>query len=129
MFVGALLAGALIVLIGVSLAQELRRRYLLEQHVRRLRADIEAREARVAELLQLREYLSTDAYVERTAREKLNYVTPGERVVVVPELGSPPPSPESASVPAAVPAAPPWRQWVDHLSGVRPSAKEGSRSP
>lgn len=91
--IGALVAGAFLVLIGVSMAQEFRRRLVLQQHIRTLRADIGARESRIRDLQHLREYLNSDAYVERVAREQLNYQRPGERVVVVPNPPSPSPTP------------------------------------
>lgn len=114
-FLGALLAGAFLLLLGVSLAQEVRRRAVLQYHVETLRADIETREKRIAELRGLQEYLATDAYVERAAREKLNYRKPGEIVVVVPTINSPSPAP-SLTVPQAA-DAPPWRGWLALLFG------------
>lgn len=93
MFLGMLLTGAFLVLIGVSLVQEFRRQVLLDQHVRALRSEIESRERRIADLRRLREYLETDAFVERAAREKLNYQKPGEHVVIVPSAPSPSPTP------------------------------------
>lgn len=92
-FLGALLAGAFLVLVGVSMAQEFRRRYALQQHIGALRADIAGRESRIADLQRLKGYLATDEYVERVAREKLNYQKPGERVVVVPSPPTPSPTP------------------------------------
>ncbi len=115
MFVGALLAGAFLVLVGISLAQEFRRRYILEQHVRKLRTDIEAREGRIAELRRTLEYLATDAYVERAARQKLNYQKPGENVVVVPRAPSAAPTPRPEVRGRAHP--PVWRSWFALLFG------------
>ena len=105
-------------LIGVSMTKEFRRRYVLQQHIYTLRADIAARESRIQELQRLREYVATDAYVERVAREKLNYQKPGERVVVVPQAPSPSPAAllpnreESKSSPA--------RAWFLLLFGPSP---------
>lgn len=118
-FLGALAAGAFLVVVGVSMVQEIRRRYVLEQHIRTLRADVAARENRIAELRRLREYLATDDYVERVAREKLNYRRPGERVVVIPAVPSPSPSPSpQPDEPTSVP--PPPRAWFRHLFGPSP---------
>lgn len=113
------MAGAFLVLIGVSLAQEFRRRYLLEQQVRALRSDIEARGRKIADLKHIREYLSTDAYVERAAREKLNYRKPGEQVVIVPSAASPTPKtrPEPERQRASSPS--PARAWFALLFGAR----------
>lgn len=116
LLLGALLAGAFLVLIGVSMAQEFRRRYVLQQHIQALRADIAARESRIQELQRLREYVATDAYVERVAREKFNYQKPGERVVVVPQAPSPSPAAllQSGEEPGV---ASPARAWFLHLFG------------
>lgn len=116
LFLGMLIAGAFLVLIGVSLAQEFRRQILLEQHVRALRTDIEARERRIADLRRLREYLETDAYIERAAREKLNYRKPGEEVVIVPSPPSPTPTPLPRARGADGPR--PARAWFDLYFGV-----------
>ncbi len=83
----AFLAGIAAVFIGVSFAQEVRRRVALQQHVRQLEQDIQIREQRISSLQQFTEYLKTDAYQERAAREKLSYQRPGEHVIVVPEGG------------------------------------------
>ena len=115
LFLGALTAGAFLVLVGASLVQELRRRYLLEQHIQALRTTITAREQRIAELKRLEEYLATDAYVERAAREKLNYQKPGERVVIVPHGASPSPAPVPA--PRTPPGPSPARAWLRLLFG------------
>ncbi len=115
LFLGALAAGAFLVLVGTSLVQELRRRYLLEQHIQSLRSTITAREQRIAELKRLKEYLATDAYVERTAREKLNYQKPGEKVVILPDGPSPTPTPVPR--PQPVPGPSPARAWLRLLFG------------
>lgn len=125
LFLGALLAGAFLVLIGVSMAQEFRRRYVLQQHIHALRADIAARESRIQELQRLREYVATDAYVERVAREKFNYQKLGERVVVVPQAPSPSPAPLLPS--GEDPGLSPARAWFLHLfgpKGVRSSGRK-----
>lgn len=115
LFLGAIAAGAFLVLFGVSLVQELRRRYLLDRHIQALRAEIEARERNSAELRRLKEYFGTDAYVERVARDKLNYQAPGEHVVVVPEARRPAEAPPASSLePVRVSPA---RAWLELLFG------------
>lgn len=125
LFIGALLAGTFLLLIGVSMAQEFRRRYVLQRHIRVLRADIEARAGRIKDLQQLREYLATDAYVERVARERLNYQKPGERVVVVPR----PPSPSPSAAPAVrgTPEPSPAHAWFLLLFGPPPGGRGSSQ--
>lgn len=113
---GALAAGAFLVLVGASLVQELRRRYLLEQHIQALRSTIDTREQRIAELKRLKEYLATDAYVERAAREKLSYQKPGEHVVIIPQAASPPPSPLPVTA-QAPPGPSPAHAWLRLIFG------------
>ena len=84
----AFLGGVLVLFMGISFAQEVRRRLVLKQHVQKLQQEIQTREQRIANLQQLTEYLRTDAYQERAAREKLNYQQPQERVIVIPESGA-----------------------------------------
>lgn len=115
LFLGALCAGAFLVLIGVSMTQEIRRRYVLQRHIQTLRADIATRESRIQELRRLREYVATDAYVERVAREKFNYQKPGERVVIVPDARGPSPAPIPSS--EEDPSLSPARAWFLHLFG------------
>ncbi len=122
-FIGALLAGAFLVLVSVSLVQEFRRRAVLQQHMQKLRTNIEAREQRIGELKSLQEYLATDAYVERAAREKLNYRKTGEAVVVVPTISSPRPAP-SLTVPQTAESRP-WREWLVLLFGPGPARPFG----
>lgn len=87
-FLGAFVAGVVVLFIGISFAQEIRRRVELQQHVQKLQGEIHEREQRIASLKELTEYLRTDAYQERAAREKLNYQRPNERVIVIPDSGA-----------------------------------------
>ena len=48
----------------------------------RLQAQIEEQELRNAEIKALLESENSDEYVARIAREKLGYISPGERVFV-----------------------------------------------
>jgi len=109
--------GIIAVVVGISFAQEIQRRVALQRHVHQLQEEIQRREQRVATLQQFTEYLKTDAYQERAAREKLNYQRPGESVVVIPESGRVLEA-EQARVENQRPAfvsVP--RQWWDHLFG------------
>ena len=54
------------------------------------------------------EYVKTDQFVEKVAREKLKYVKPGETVVIIPQSVL-----EAATASAApTPALPNWQQWI-----------------
>lgn len=105
------------IVVGISFAQEIQRRVALQRHVHQLQEEIQRREEKVATLQQFTEYLKTDAYQERAAREKLNYQRPGENVVVIPESGRVLEA-EEARVenqrPALVSVP---RQWWDRLFG------------
>jgi hypothetical protein len=109
------------------MAQEFRRRYVLQQHIHALRLDIAARESRIQELQRLREYVATDAYVERVAREKFNYQKPGERVVVVPQ--APRPSPAALLPNTEERSSSPARAWFFHLFGPSPTPRAHQGAP
>lgn len=108
--VTAFVLGILALFIGISFAQELRRRVALQRHVEQLRQEIRSREQKIADVRQFSEYLKTDAYKERAAREKLNYQKPGEQVVVVPS-GAVSGATASAEVPRGEVPMPIPRQW------------------
>ncbi len=78
-------AGIITVFILLALAQETNRRWQVQREVRRLEAEVGDMEKQVVELDQLNQYFRTQAYLERVAREKLNYQAAGEQVVLIPE--------------------------------------------
>lgn len=107
--------------------------YQLRQDADRLRREIVELQTRNADLRRQIEYLRTDAYVEKAAREELHLVKPGETATVM--VGPPDlePGPLLASVARGgdTPTRdvrPTWRRWQEffHLSG-QPSAV--SRQP
>lgn len=54
------------------------------------------------------EYVQSEEFVERQAREKLNYVKPGEAIVVIPDSVL-----KAATASAApTPPSPNWQQWL-----------------
>ena len=79
----------------------------------RLEQEIAAERARHEALLARREYVQTDEYVERVAREELKWVSPGEIVVVpVPVNRKPFPTPETSPAPAKPSrGASHWQEW------------------
>jgi len=85
LFLLFLLGGGGAVFMAASFAQEIHRRIVLQRHIEDLKVEIRTREQKIADLKNLTHYLETDAYLERAAREKLNYQRSGEKVVVVPE--------------------------------------------
>jgi cell division protein FtsB len=68
-----------------SLAQEINRRVQINREVALLETEVNRLERSIVELDNLNQYFKTDAYQERLAREKLNYVAEGEQVVLIPE--------------------------------------------
>jgi len=74
-----------VLLIFVSLAQEMNRRLQVQREVIKLEQEVQSMQKTVIELSNLNQYFQTDAYQERLAREKLNYSAPGEKVVLIPD--------------------------------------------
>lgn len=94
----------IVLLLLVSLAQEMNRRLQIQHEVQQLEADVQDMRQKVIELENLNQYFRTDDYRERLAREKLNYQAPGEKVVLVPSTTNQQPddqpsSPETTSIP------------------------------
>ncbi len=105
------LAAIIILVLLVSLAQEMNRRLQVQHEVQRLQHDVQAMERNTVELKNLNQYFRTDDYQERLAREKLNYQSPGEKVVLIPDdqnSASPGQAPNGA---AARPISIPERWW------------------
>lgn len=73
------------VLILLSLAQEMNKRWQVQREITTLEGEIDSMEKRVVELEQLNEYFSTPDYKERLAREQLNFRAPEEKVVLLSE--------------------------------------------
>ncbi|MEX2054975.1 MAG: septum formation initiator family protein [Candidatus Andersenbacteria bacterium] len=79
----------IVIILMVSLAQEMNRRLQVQREVQRLQQEVQAMEKNIVELENLNQYFRTDAYQERLAREKLNYQAAGEKVVLIPEDAQP----------------------------------------
>lgn len=82
---GLTVAGLVMLILVISLVQEMNRRYQVQREVQALQAEVKAAERKTVELEHLNQYFRTDAFQERLARENLNYSAPGEKVVLVPE--------------------------------------------
>lgn len=78
-------ASLIALIILISLAQEMHRRLEVQRQVSLLEQKAAAAEKTIVEMQNLNQYFRTDAYQDRLAREKLNYVAPGEKVVLVPD--------------------------------------------
>ncbi len=77
----------IVLLLLVSLAQEMNRRLQIQREVQNLERQVREMERSVIELENLNTYFGTDDFKERLAREKLNYQSPGEKVVLLPQNG------------------------------------------
>lgn len=75
----------IVVLILLSLGQEVNRRWQVQREVTKLEQDVQQLQKNVIELKHLNQYFRTDDYQERLAREKLNYRAEGEHVVLIPD--------------------------------------------
>jgi cell division protein FtsL len=97
--------------------------YRMNQRVAAVRQEIAALEATNRDLQARVAYLNTEAYVEMTAREKLNLARPGDRsLVMIPARNGPigPPGPPTGQRPAArVPEVGYLPEWVALFFGPR----------
>jgi cell division protein FtsB len=79
----AILLGGLILLLALTLAGPIRQYLAGQAELEQLAAEGRELDERAAELRQQLERQSDPAYAERQARERLTYVLPGDRLVVV----------------------------------------------
>ena len=87
--------------------------YRIRNEELRLEQEIAAERAKHETLLARREYVQTDEYVERVAREELKWVRPGEIVVVpIPLNRKPLSTPETSPAPAqSLQGESYWQEW------------------
>jgi cell division protein FtsB len=93
----AVLLGAMVLLLALTLAGPLRQYVAGRQELAELAAESEELTQRAAELQAQLDRQSDPAYIAQQARERLTYVLPGDRLVIVGDAGDP-------GDPAAVPA-------------------------
>lgn len=79
----AVLLGALVLLLALTLAGPVRQYLAGQAELEQLAAEGRELDARAADLREQLERQSDPAYAERQARERLTYVLPGDRLVVV----------------------------------------------
>jgi cell division protein FtsB len=79
----AVLLGALVLLLALTLAGPLRQFLAGRAELVQLAAEGQALDARIADLEAQLERQADPAYTERQARERLTYVLPGDRLVMV----------------------------------------------
>jgi cell division protein FtsB len=105
--------------------------YRIRNEELRLEQEIAAERAKYEALLARREYVQTDEFVERVAREELKWVRPGEIVVVpVPLSRKPPPTLEISPAPAKpLRAESHWQEWWTLFFDRPPADFKGDASP
>lgn len=102
-------AGCIVMFVVVALGQEMNRRWQVQREVRKLESEIRSMENKLIALEQLNQYFRTPDYLERVAREKLNYHAPGEQVVLIPEAAGETASPDVGV--SSDPSIPVWQRW------------------
>ncbi|MBI4302261.1 MAG: septum formation initiator family protein [Chloroflexi bacterium] len=105
----------LLIYFGLAAGAKAVENYQLRQQALGIQQEITELQTRHTLLSQYREYLASDEYIEKAAREELNLVKSGETAVIV---LSPPPSENPNPLPDTKPNNPSWwRQWWDFLFG------------
>ncbi|TKJ29704.1 MAG: hypothetical protein CEE40_07655 [Chloroflexi bacterium B3_Chlor] len=110
----------LVAILSVDFGRKALERYQVQRQVEWLREQVAIEQERNEALQERLDYVSSDAYVEKTARENLKMIKPGEAaVVVIPRsteeasLSSQAAAPESADEEPK----PYWQQWASLLLG------------
>ena len=103
----AVLLGGLVLLLALTLAGPIRQYLAGRAELVRLAAEGRQLDQRAADLQQQLERQTDPAYTERQARERLTYVLPGDRLVIIADGSTA--EGDAGTVPATVPADPgPW---------------------
>lgn len=112
----AVLLGGLILLLALTLAGPIRQYVAGRAELVRLAAEGRQLDQRAADLQKQLDQQADPAFTERQARQRLTYVLPGDRLVIIADGTAI--AGDAGSVPAAVPADPvPWYQGL--LDSVR----------
>ena len=85
----AVLLGALVLLLALTLAGPLRQYVAGRQELAELAAEHDELTRRAADLQAQLDRQSDPAYIAQQARERLTYVLPGDRLVIVGDAGDP----------------------------------------
>jgi cell division protein FtsB len=95
--------------------------YRIQRQVEWLKQQVAAEQQVNQELQETLDYVSSDAYVEEIARERLKLVKPGETavgVVLQPSEAVSASDGVTGAEPADAEPAPYWQQWADLLLGA-----------
>lgn len=97
--------------------EALQRNFALQQSVDRMQQEVELTELEAEMLDFQKRYYESDEYLELAARERLNKVAPGEKVLILPETTV---TDEGGDSPALREVAPPpsnFSQWMSFFFG------------
>lgn len=91
----------------------------VKQDAARIQEKLERVQAEHEQLIVWRDYVQTDEYVERVAREELNWGRPGDTIIRVKTIAplATSTSPESPGPDHAEPVGPQWTAWFDVFFG------------
>ena len=110
----AVLLGALVLLLALTLAGPLRQYVAGRQQIAELAAEHDDLTRRAADLQAQLDRQSDPAYVAQQARERLTYVLPGDRLVIVGDAGDPG---DSAAAPTGATGRKDSVPWYEGLLG------------
>jgi len=111
----------LVAILTVDFGRKALDNYRIQNEVERLRRQVQQEKQLNEDLQTELDHVSSDAYVEEVARERLKLVQPGETsvgVVLLPAQSSPDSGDLHAAEVARQEPSPYWRQWADLLLGV-----------
>jgi cell division protein FtsB len=116
----AIVTFTLIAVLSVDFGRKALDNYHNQRQVEWLRQQVEAERETNQALQETLQYVESDAYVEKSARENLGLVKAGEVAVVPVRQAESPPSTSSdgqATVAPGDEAVPYWQQWTHLLLG------------
>ena len=116
----AIVTFTLIAVLSVDFGRKALDNYHNQRQVEWLRQQVEAEQETNQALQETLQYVESDAYVEKAARENLGLVKAGEVAVVPVRQAESPPSTSSdgqATVAPGDEAVPYWQQWTHLLLG------------
>ena len=96
--------------------------YRLQRHNATLRSEIAALEEQKEQLEERLEYVKSQEYVEKVAREQYRWAKPGEKLIIpifqrTPVVAVTPTPDQPAIEPVATPSASHWSEWWNLLAG------------
>ena len=72
-----------LILLGVNLGRTLSKDYLVKREIKRLEGEVKRLEAEQKSLVDFKNFMQTDFFIEQESRKSLGYVKPGEKVIII----------------------------------------------